>query len=100
MMSQGTQLPSLWQWVGSVYGAQYGQARRFSGPVGQMSPNGAETTPRSRSLHRGKAEQPAQTPCLGAAAAAAEQLNTLPGFTPPSWHTLALGASSAGTQGE
>ena len=30
----------------------------------------------------------------------AEQLNALPGFTPPSWHTLALGASSAGTQGE
>ena len=33
-----------------------------------------------------------RTPCLGAAAAAAEQLNELPGFTPPSWHALALGA--------
>ena len=33
-----------------------------------------------------------RTPCLQAAAAAAEQLDALPGFTPPTWHALALGA--------
>ena len=33
-----------------------------------------------------------RTPRLQAAAAAAEQLDALPGFSPPSWHVLALGA--------
>ena len=45
--------------------------------------------PKSRSPHRGNAEQPAKA--FGGAAATAEQLDALPGFTPPSWHALALG---------
>ena len=90
MMSPGTQLPSLWQWAGLVCGALCGPAHRlFLGQLGGLSSNGAETAPRSRSVHCGKVEQPAQD---AIAAAAAEQLNELPGFTPRSWHALAMGA--------
>ena len=63
----------------------WGTRQRVPHPSWADCPNGAETAPRSRSLHRGKAEQPAQD-------AVPRGLNALPGFTPPSWHALALGA--------